>query len=103
MLLADTFIVEMMSLELASYDTSQNQRRNILAIVPQEQSTNTQLKQTVSYDTDNLLFIGLRNRVPGLVYRLWLCRFRWAGGGLLGQQRPGFRRRQPRQSSFAAG
>jgi hypothetical protein len=63
-MLAATFIVEMMSLELDSYDTSQNQRRNILAIVPQEQTTNSQLKQTVAYDTDSPLFIDLRNRAP---------------------------------------
>ena len=64
LMLADTFIVEMMSLELDGYDTSQNQRRNILAIVPQEQTTNSQLKQTVAYDTDAPLFIDLRNRAP---------------------------------------
>ena len=64
LMLADTFIVEMTSLELDSYDSSQNQRRNILAIVPQEQTANINNKQTVVYDTNYPLFISLRNKDP---------------------------------------
>ena len=64
LLLAGTFIVEMINMELGSYGTSQNQRRNILAIVPQEQTTNINNKQTVVYDTNCPLFVSLRNKDP---------------------------------------
>ena len=54
----------MINMELDSCDTSQNQRGNILAIVPQELATKVNNKQTVVYDTNYPLFISLCNKDP---------------------------------------
>ena len=54
--LADSFIVEMLNLSLDSYDTSQNQRKNILATIPQSDDD-----EQVLYNEPYPIFINLRN------------------------------------------
>jgi hypothetical protein len=54
--LADSFIVEMLNLSLDSYDTSQNQRKNILATIPQDDDD-----EKVLYNEPYPIFIDLRN------------------------------------------
>ena len=55
--LADAFIIEMLNLKLESYDGLLNQRKNILAVVPQSNSSGT-----VIYETNTPLYIDLNNK-----------------------------------------
>ena len=57
--LADSFIVEMLNMELDSYDTSQLQRKNILMTIPEDEQD-----QRLLYDTEYPIFISLKNKNP---------------------------------------
>ena len=54
----DAFMLELISLQLESYDTFQGQRKNILAFIPYNNTNNL----AVNYDSGNLLFLDLNNR-----------------------------------------
>lgn len=56
----DAFIIELQSLQLDSYDTFQEQRKNILALVPYEETTDG----SVTYEASNLNFLDLNNQEP---------------------------------------
>lgn len=56
----DAFIIELQSLQLDSYDTLQEQRKNILALVPYEETTDG----SVTYEASNLNFLDLNNQEP---------------------------------------
>merc|ERR1711935_228749 len=52
------YMLELISLQLESYDTFQGQRKNILAFIPYNNTNNL----AVNYDSGNLLFLDLNNR-----------------------------------------
>ena len=54
----DAFMLELISLQLESYDTFQGQRKNILAFIPYNNTNNL----AVNYDSGSLLFLDLNNR-----------------------------------------
>ena len=54
----DAFMLELINLQLESYDTFQGQRKNILAFIPYNNTNNL----AVNYDSGNLLFLDLNNR-----------------------------------------
>lgn len=57
---ADSFVVEMLSLELESYDSKTEGRRSILATVPKTESVDG----TIVYEANYPTFINVRNRNP---------------------------------------
>jgi hypothetical protein len=54
----DAFMLEMINLQLESYDTFQGQRKNILSFIPYDDSNNL----SVNYDANNLIFLDLNNK-----------------------------------------
>jgi hypothetical protein len=54
----DCYLVELLNLQLESYDTFQEQRKNILALVPYDDSNASK----VVYDPNNLVFLDLNNK-----------------------------------------
>ena len=65
----DLYLVEMLNLQLESYDTFEQGRKNILAIVPYDDEN-----AKVAYDPNNLLFLDLNNKetlnISSLKFRL---------------------------------
>ena len=57
---ADSFVVELLSLELDSYDGQTNDRRSILATVPKSEGADGTIIYEVNYPT----FVNVRNRNP---------------------------------------
>jgi len=55
----DAFLVEFQNLQLDSYDTFVQQRKNILALIPYDD-----INDQVSYDSSNLNFLDLNNKEP---------------------------------------
>ena len=55
----DAFLVEFQNLQLDSYDTFVQQRKNILALIPYDDEN-----EQVSYDASNLNFLDLNNKEP---------------------------------------
>ena len=54
----DAFMLEMINIQLESYDTFQGQRKNILSFIPYDDSNNL----SVNYDANNLIFLDLNNK-----------------------------------------
>jgi hypothetical protein len=54
----DCYLVELLNLQLESYDTFQEQRKNILALVPYDDTNASK----VVYDPNNLVFLDLNNK-----------------------------------------
>lgn len=61
--LAEAFVVEMLSMELNSYDATSNERRSILATIPKSEDVNG----NVVYDANYPLFIDINNAEDQLV------------------------------------
>lgn len=55
----DLYLVELLNLQLESYDTFEQGRKNILAIVPYDD-----INGKVAYDPNNLIFLDLNNKEP---------------------------------------
>lgn len=55
----DLYLVEMLNIQLESYDTFEAGRKNILAVVPYDDSGGK-----VTYDPNNLIFLDLNNKEP---------------------------------------
>jgi len=56
----DTFLLELLNLQLDSYDTFQGQRKNILGIIPYDEESTEQ----ITYNANNLVFLDLNNKQP---------------------------------------
>jgi len=54
----DTYILELLNLQLESYDTFQGQRKNILGIIPYDEESTEQ----ITYNANNLVFLDLNNK-----------------------------------------
>tara|TARA_R110002012_G_scaffold251619_1_gene429601 strand:- start:856 stop:2439 length:1584 start_codon:yes stop_codon:yes gene_type:complete len=54
----DTYILELLNLQLESYDTFQGQRKNILGIIPYDEESTEQ----ITYNASNLVFLDLNNK-----------------------------------------
>ena len=55
----DLYLVELLNIQLESYDTFEEGRKNILAVVPYDDSSGA-----VNYDPNNLIFLDLNNKEP---------------------------------------
>ncbi len=53
----DLYLVEMLNIQLESYDTFEQGRKNILAVVPYDD-----INAKVTYDPNNLIFLDLNNK-----------------------------------------
>ena len=51
------YLLELLNLQLESYDTFEEGRKNILALIPYDDSNSK-----VSYDPNNLIFLDLNNK-----------------------------------------
>ena len=56
-ILNDLYLLELLNLQLESYDTFEEGRKNILALIPYDDSNSK-----VSYDPNNLIFLDLNNK-----------------------------------------
>lgn len=56
----DTYLLELLNLQLDSYDTFQGQRKNILGIIPYDEESTEQ----ITYNASNLVFLDLNNKQP---------------------------------------
>ena len=61
---SDSFVVELLNIDLDSFDSQTNGRRNILAVVPQSDNNAT---HTVIYEPNTPFFINLKNANPNLL------------------------------------
>lgn len=65
---ADSFVVEMLSLDLDSYDSKTEGRRSILATVPKTENIDGSIVYEANYPT----FINVRNKNPVALRNMWL-------------------------------
>lgn len=57
--ITDMYLVEMLNIQLESYDTFEQGRKNILSIIPYDDENGV-----VAYDASNLIFLDLNNKEP---------------------------------------
>ncbi len=57
----DSYLFELLNIDLESYDSFSNGKRNILKVIP---AASTNADSIVDYETNNLTFIDIRNKYP---------------------------------------
>jgi len=66
---SESYIIEMLNLNIDSYDSQSKQHRNFLAVIPQV----SQVREQVVYVTPNLIFLDVNNAFP-LIMRQFKAR-----------------------------
>lgn len=66
---SESYIIEMLNLNIDSYDSQSKQHRNFLAVIPQV----SQVREQVVYVTPNLIFLDINNAFP-LIMRQFKAR-----------------------------